>query len=407
MIDIKGYAVRAATYALAATGDQIAKLYQETRDPWPVYEKIRERGPVYRSRLGYSAVTSHELCAKVLRDPVFGIRDSKGTLPPGQELPIGTEPSLLELDPPDHGRLRKLVAPAFRPKLLADYRPRIERTAQRLLDQIDMSGRFDLIADFAAPLPITVISELLGIPEDRRGEFARYGALTGQALDGRLNPRQAEELRRAIAALDSLFTELMELRRVDPGDDVISVLVNAVDGERITAGELLATCQLLLIAGFETTVNLIGNGVHRLGRHPDQWDMLRADPNLAGAVVEEVLRFDPPVPMTGRVSQQDTTLGGQRVRADTLVLTILAAANRDPAVYPDGHRFDITRKGGPEHFAFSSGIHYCLGAQLARIEGEVAFRALSERLPRIRPAGIPQQRPSASIRGFLELPLAA
>jgi cytochrome P450 len=124
-------------------------------------------------------------------------------------------------------------------------------------------------------------------------------------------------------------------------------------------------------------------------------------------VVEEVLRFDPPVPLTGRVSQQDTSLGGRRVRADTLVLTILAAANRDPAVYPDGHRFDITRAGGPEHFAFSSGIHYCLGAQLARIEGEIAFRALSERLPRIRPAGIPRQRPSASIRGFLELPLAA
>jgi hypothetical protein len=359
MIDIKGYAARVATFALAATGDQLAKLYQAQRDPWPVYEKIRDRGPVYRSRLGYAAVTSHALCAKVLRDPVFGIRDSKGRLSPEQELPIGTSPSLLELDPPDHGRLRRLVAPAFRPKLLAGYRTRIERTAERLLDQIDLKGRalfetgrrtglrpgegrrqrrsagllncarrFDLIADFAAPLPIAVISDLLGIPEDRRGEFARYGALTGQALDGRLNPRQAEELRLAVAALDSLFTDLMEQRRVDPGDDVISVLVDAVDGERITSGELLATCQLLLIAGFETTVNLIGNGVHRLGRHPDQWDLLRADPNLAGDVVEEVLRFDPPVPLTGRVSQQDTSLGGRRVRADTLVLTILATATR-------------------------------------------------------------------------------
>ncbi|GAA0924795.1 cytochrome P450 [Nonomuraea longicatena] len=406
MSAIKDLAIRAAARTLAACGDPAAQLLLPRRDPWPIYERLRERGPVYRSPLGYAAVSSHELCSRVLRGPEFGMRDSAGRLPADQALPIGTAPSLLELDPPDHSRLRRLVAPAFRPKLINEFRARIEQTTERLLDRIG-ERPFDLITEFATPLPITVISELLGIPEDRRGEFARYGALTGQALDGRLTTREQAEFDAAMLAMRRLFTELMERRRADPGDDVISVLVSAVDGERITADELVSTCQLLLIAGFETTVNLIGNGVHRFGRHPEQWDLLRRDPDLAAGAVEEILRFDPPVPFTGRMAQRRTELGGLPIRKDTRVLVLLAAANRDPEVYDDAHVFDITRTGGPEHFAFASGVHYCLGAQLARIEGEIALRALAARLPGLRSAGDAQPRPSASIRGFLHLPVAA
>lgn len=406
MSAIKGLAVRAATRTLAACGDHIAQLYLPRQDPWQVYAKMRRHGPIYRSMLGYVAVSSHELCGRVLRGPGFGMRDSTGRLPEEQQLPLGTAPSLLELDPPEHSRLRRLVAPAFRPKLINEFRPRIEETTARLLDQVG-DRAFDLIGEFATPLPITVISELLGIPEDRRGEFARYGTLTGQALDGRQTPRQRAEWNAAVDAMTALFADLMEQRRSAPGTDVISVLVNAVDGEQVTAGELISTCQLLLIAGFETTVNLIGNGVHQLARHPEQWALLREQPDLASGAVEEILRYDPPVPVTGRAAQEDVELGGQVIRKDTQVLTILAAANRDPEVYDDPDTFDITRTGGPEHFAFSSGVHYCLGAQLARLEGEIALRALADRLPGLRQAGDPHLRPSASIRGFLHLPVAS
>ncbi|RZS44666.1 hypothetical protein EV193_101542 [Herbihabitans rhizosphaerae] len=400
---IKGFATRAATRTLATLGDQMAKLYLAPPDPWPVYRAIRDRGPVYRSRMGYTAVSSHELCARVLRGPGFGVRDSAGRLTEEQMIPVGSVPSLLELDPPDHGKLRRLVAPAFRPKLINEYRPRIEETTGRLLDKID--GPFDLMSDFATPLPITVISELLGIPEDSRARFADYGKLAGQALDGQLTARQQVDLEKAIAALNDLFSELMAQRRVDPGNDVISVLVQAVDGDKITADELLSTCQLLLIAGFETTVNLIGNAVFHLGRNPAQWALLRERPELAAGAVEETLRYEPPVPITGRVSQTEVELAGERLPADTPVLTMLATANRDSSVYPEPDRFDITREGGPEHFAFSSGVHYCLGAQLARIEGEIALRALAERFPDLRPVGTPVLRPSASIRGFVRFPV--
>ncbi|MFI6393335.1 cytochrome P450 [Nonomuraea sp. NPDC050547] len=406
MSAIRGLAVRAATRTLAACGDHVAQLYLPREDPWPVYGRIRRHGPVYRSMMGYAAVTSYELCSQVLRGQGFGMRDSAGRLPSEQQLPLGLAPSLLELDPPDHSRLRRLVAPAFRPKLINEYRPRIEEATARLLDRIG-DGPFDLIGEFATPLPITVISELLDIPENRRGEFARYGTLTGQALDGQLTSRQRAEWEAALAAMTQLFTELMNERRREPGADVISVLVNAVDGEQVTVGEVIATCLLLLIAGFETTVNLIGNGAYQLARHPEQWRTLRENPDLAAGAVEEILRYDPPVPVTGRVAQHEVELGGRLLRKDTQVLTVLAAASRDPEVYAEPDRFDITRTGGPEHFAFSSGIHYCLGAQLARIEGEIALRALAERLPRLRQTGDPRRRSSASIRGFCSLPVTA
>ncbi|MBN9743465.1 cytochrome P450 [Amycolatopsis sp. A1MSW2902] len=404
----RNYVARAAGHLMAASGDQVAKLFLCGGDPWPVYDRIREQGPVYRSRIGYSAVSSHELCTRVLRGPDFGFRDSTGTLNEYQRLPLGLAPSLLELDPPEHGRLRRVVAPAFRAKQLAGYRPRIEQTAHRLLDRIGRTDEpFDIIADFAAPLPMKMICDLLGVPDDQYDEVSRCGTLTAQALDGPLPGRTATELAAAVTSLNELFTELADKRRGERGSDVITVLVEAADQGQMSADELLATCHLLLIAGFVTTVNLIGNGVFQFARHPDAWASLRENPELAGRAVEEVLRFDPPIPVTTRVCNTEAILAGQRIPANSSVLTMLASANRDPEVYIDPHTFDITRTDTPEHFAFAGGIHYCLGAQLARIEGEVALRALSERLPRIRLIGTPRLRPSKSVRGFLSLPITA
>ncbi|MEJ3655283.1 cytochrome P450 [Actinomycetes bacterium KLBMP 9759] len=396
---------RVTMHGLAATGDLLAKLNRPIADPWPVYEAIRGRGAVYRSRIGY-AVTSHELCRQVLRGSQFGMLDSKGALPGSPER-TDVAPSLLDLDPPDHSRLRRLVAPAFRPKLIAGYRPRIEQVAERLLDDVDHHAPFDLVGDFATPLPITVISELLGIPEDRRGPFAEYGALVGETLGGLPTGQQRKRLAIANAALTALFVELMDRRRAEPGDDVISVLVNAVDGERMSADELVATCGLLLVAGFETTVNLIGNAVFHLLTDREQWELLRGRPELAAGAVEETLRFDPPVPVTGRTCQSATELAGTPIDRDAIVFAVLAAANRDGTVYADPHTFDITREGAPEHFAFSSGIHYCLGAQLARIEGEIALQVLTERMPGLTLAGRPRLRNSSAIRGYAHLPTAA
>ncbi|HZA16408.1 MAG TPA: cytochrome P450 [Pseudonocardiaceae bacterium] len=313
--------------------------------------------------------------------------------------------SFLEQDPPDHTRLRRLVAPAFRPKLIRSYRCQIEAIAENLLDRAAQRGSFDLITDFAAPLPIMVITKMLGIPDVDVDRFARIGAVVGRSLGGVLSRRQAKELHAASEDLVALFIKIERHRH--PGDDVLSILTAAKADDQLGPEELVATCSLLLIAGFETTVNLIGNATVALAQRPDQWSLLRDDLSRAPAVVEETLRFDPPVQATVRVPHEPIELAGQTRPPGARVMLMLAAANRDPEVYPDPDRFDITRTGGPEHLAFSSGIHYCLGAALARLEGEVALQVLARRLPRLRMTGSLRRRPGSAIRGFASIPMAA
>ncbi|HYO00811.1 MAG TPA: cytochrome P450 [Mycobacterium sp.] len=401
---------RAALWTLARSGDLLAEVLEPGgKDVYALYDRMRAHGPVYRSRTGARAVTSHALCDQVLRDPRFVIRDSKG-------VPADADPweatvggpltgSFLEQDPPDHTRLRRLVAPAFRPAVIRGYRDRVDALARQLLDKALQRESFDLVGDLAAPLPITVITDLLGIPDVDTARFARYGAIVGQSIGGVFSLAQAEQLR---AASDDLVALFVRLEREDSlGDDVLSLLRAArVDG-RLSSDELVATCGLLLIAGFETTVNLIGNAVAALARHPKQWELLRRDPGLAAAAVEETLRFDPPVQLTVRVPHEYVELDGELLAPDTRVMLMLAAAGRDPAAHPDPARFDITRSGGTDHLAFSSGIHYCLGAPLARLEAEVAIQVLAERVPALQMTDGARRRPGNAIRGYACMPMTA
>jgi cytochrome P450 len=374
-------------------------------DPYRVYERMRAGGPIVPTRLGNWATTGHGVTDQVLRDRRFGVR--------GTEAGIGSEAmdlSFLERDPPDHTRLRRLAAPAFGPRRMADYRPRVERVTADLVDRAAASGRFDLVSAIAAPLPIAVITDLLGIPEADAVAFARYGATIGGALDGVRSLRHARQLIAARSELDRILGDLLDLRRREPADDLVSRLL-AAEGATITTDELLPMCTLLLIAGFETTVNLIGNAVHALLADPDQWAQLRDEPGLAAAAVEESLRHDPPVQRTARVAHEAVDVAGVRVRPDQWVVTLIGAANRDPAVYDDPDRFDLHRfapgRDHPaDHLAFSGGIHYCVGQPLARLEGEVALATLAERLD-LAPAGRPSRRSGTTIRGFLHLPVTA
>jgi len=404
-------ASRVVTSMFAALGDPLCQLQRPRNiaDPHPVYRTLRGRGPFYRSRLGYWATTSYRLCDDIMRDARFGMRNSAGVVTFSDDV---TRPSLslvdesmLKQDPPNHARLRRLAAPAFRRAHLVDKVGKtIEKTVQTLLGEAEVRGEFDLISALATPLPITVIAELLGVPDVDIDRLAGYGVVLGAAMDGLRSRQHLREFRQASGELTELFRRLIEQRRGDPADDLLSVLVSARDEDGITEPELLASCRLLLMAGFETTVNLIGNAVLSLLRNPDQWELLTGRPDLARGAVEETLRYEPPLQATLRIAKTEVELAGERIPADSTLLLLLGAANRDPDVFCEPDRFDITRTG-PEHLSFAAGIHYCLGAPLARLEAEIALRALAEWMPGLRLAGRPTWRPGATVHGLLHLPV--
>ena len=331
-------AVRAGGLALALRGDRVARLLHRPwrLDPYPVYAELREAqlagGPV-RSRSGFTALATHASVEAVLRDRRLGVRlsDGAGRLG-GGDGPSLMEPvdlSLLTLDPPDHTRLRRLAQPAFAPRRLAHYREVAERVTGELLDAaLARGGAFDLISELASPLPIEVISALLAVPDVDSGRFARWGLALGSALDGVRSPAHVRELARATAEMRALFGELLEQRRVHPGEDVVSTFAAAVDGGTATADEVLSMAQLLLVAGFETTTNLIGNAVRAMHRAPDEWAALAADPGLAAAAVEETLRYDPPVQLTARFAHSDVEVDGRPLRRDERCAA--AAGQRQP-----------------------------------------------------------------------------
>ena len=402
-------AARGLVRGLAVVGDPIAQLasMRSADDVYSVYERVRAQGPVARSRLGALAVTSRTLCEQVLREPAFSVQSRADES--GRPTGLGPlEGSFLELDPPDHTRLRRIAAPAFRPRTVRSSADRIEAILHRVLDRVAGRARFDLVADVAAPFPITVIAELMGVPVDDPDRFAHLGHVVGQALDGVASTAQAEQLHRASLELAELFTGLAGDRGRSPAqDDVVGLLAAAWHDGRTTRAEYLSSCSLLLLAGFETTVNLIGNSVTALQRDRRLWESVVADPSLAAAVVEETLRHDPPVQLTSRIAGADVELAGHGVRRGSYVLTLLGAAGRDPQVYRQPDVFRLDRRGEPEHLAFSSGIHYCLGAPLARLEGEIAVRVLAQRLPDLRVADRPRRRAGVTLRGYESIPVAS
>jgi cytochrome P450 len=399
--------------AQALTGDPAARLFamRPTKDPYSSYEAVRAQGTLVRSKMGMYLTASHELCNSLVRDHRFGVLppgalspvDSRAFAADGRVLVNPVEQSFLVRNPPDHTRLRKSVAPWFTPRALRDQVPTVERVVTEYLDEVGDRPTFDLVGEFAARVPIQVIADLLGVPSGDHASFARWGSALVNALDGVRDMGEMRALHSGLREFDAFLGDLVEHRRRHPGTDIVSTLVAK---DELSHDELLATTELLLVAGFETTVNLIGNAVLAVLANPAVRRRLVEDPDYAEKVVEETLRTDPPVQYTVRIPLEHVEVAGTKIAKGTPIMLLLAAANRDPAVFADPHRFDPDRPELREHLAFSSGIHYCLGAGLARIEGAAALRGVFGRFPDLRAAGPVRRRPSRIIRGALRLPVS-
>lgn len=385
------------------------------RDPYPAYERLRREAPVFRSRvLGGWILTRHRDVVAVLTDPRFSVDRRQSNLfrrynPIDSLAPDFAEAilrNLLMLDAPDHTRLRKLVVKAFTPRMVERLRGRIEVLVDELLDAVEPQGRMDLVHDFAYPLPIIVIAEMLGLPPEDRDRLKVWSDDVATLLD----PFQAENgmkgAENAFFGLKHYLEPIFAARRSEPRDDLISGLVAVRDGsDALSDAELLSLCTILLAAGHETTTSLIGNSVVALLRHPAERRLLRGNPELGRAAVEEFLRYDSPVQLTDRVATEDLEIDGRSIRRGELVGLILGAANRDPEVFPEPDRLRFDR-GDVPHVAFSHGAHFCLGAQLARLETQIAIGRLLERFPDFSgPDEPPARKRSIVLRGPTQLPL--
>ncbi|MHC2735792.1 cytochrome P450 [Bradyrhizobium liaoningense] len=384
------------------------------RDPYPHYDRLRTLDPIHVTPFGQFVTSRHADVSLVMRDKRFGKdfveRTTRRYGPEIMNEPVFRSMSywMLQADPPDHTRLRGLVVKAFTARRVEDMRPRIQQIVDEAIDAVIERGHMDLIEDFAFRLPVTIICDMLGIPEEHREVFYKSSRDGGRLLDP--VPLSAEEIKQGNAGnlmAQMYFQQLFELRRRTPGDDLITQLVQAEeDGNKLTNEELTANIILLFGAGHETTVNLIGNGLLALHRNPDQLALLKVRPELMEGAIEEFLRYDSSVQMTGRVALEDVDLGGAKIPKGETVLCLLGSANRDPAVYPDRpDRLDVTRQN-VKPLSFGGGIHFCLGAQLARIEAGIAIATLLRRLPDLRIADVenPEWRPTFVLRGLKRLP---
>src|SRR5262245_11413694 len=380
-------------------------------DPYPFYRQLRDADPVHQTPMGFWLLTRYDDVLLTLRDPRFGRAGFEPLLAavygqPGQE---GMPTSMLFRDPPDHTRLRSLVSHAFTPRVVEGLRPRVQAIVDELLGAVGDAGTMEVIDDLAYPLPVRVICEMLGVPPDDHLRIKQWSSDVARALDMIGVPGDADVLARGQAghhALAEYFTALLPERRAHPRGDLLSLLIAAEEqGDKLTEGELLVTCLLLFIAGHETTVNLIGNGLLALLRNPDQLQRLRMNPALLPTAVEELLRYDSPVQRTARIPNTGVEIGGRSIPKGTMVVAAIGAANRDPAHFPDPDRLDIGRADN-RHIAFGFGIHYCLGAPLARLEGQIAFGTLLRRFPSLDLASqVTDWRESSTLRGLRTLPV--
>ena len=380
------------------------------QDPYPVYAALRERDPVHRSRLMNAWVfTRHADVETILRDHRrFSNNPRKGNLTRRQrvQLPPDDDLSMLFLDPPDHKRLRGLVNKAFTPRAVNALEPHIRSLLGALLDDIDDPAGFDLMVAVAQPLPVIVIAEMLGVPPKDRAQFKIWSDQRARLLEPTIDSHDREVAEATSRTFDDYFRPIIKECRVAPQDNIVSALVQAEDdGNQLTERETLNMLRLLLIAGNETTTNMIGNSMLALLRHPDQLQQLRENPSLVPAAVEELLRFDSPVQMSMRRPLEDCEVNGFPVRERENIVVLLGAANRDPDVFENPDWLDFERREG-NHLAFGRGIHHCLGAPLARLEGRIVLETLLERFPQISLlTERPRFRNSIVLRGLESLPL--
>lgn len=388
-------------------------------NPYLFYEMMRMGAPVlYWKDWNMWFLTRYEDCVNMLRDNRLGheiiqhmTREELGwgsadDIPEKHKFRIKSQQRwMLFKDIPDHTRLRTLVHKAFTPRMIQQLQGKIEENTDQLLDEMAEKGEVDLIQDFAFPLPVTVIAQMLGVPVEDRDIFHRWS----RDLAGTLELTEKMEVFDAAAdatiEFDAYFRDLINKRREKPEDDLLTALVQAEElGDKLTEDELISTCILLLVAGHETTVNLIGNGVNALLNNPDQLDLLKADPSLVKSAVEELLRYDSPVQLTVRWVLEDVQLGDTMFKKGQQVAIVFAAANRDPERFENPALLDIQRTDN-KHLAFGNGIHYCVGAPLARLEGQIAFEKLFQRFPTLRFNGDPVRRDSYVLRGFQSMPV--
>ena len=373
-------------------------------DPYPVYHRLRAEDPVHWSPIiGMWVLTRYADAVAVVRDDS---RFAKGgrqvvarKLASGPLLEVQSR-WMLFLDPPDHERLRGLVTKAFTARRVEEMRPRIQSIVDELLDAVD-DGEMEVMSELAYPLPVIVISEMLGVPDKERSELMGWAGDIARTLDPVLAPEIVDRGSRAVEASVDCFRRLARARRSNLNGDLLSALITAEqDGNRLTEDELAATCLLLFAAGHETTASLIGSGTLALLQHPHQLDLLQNDPSRVRSAVEECLRYQPSAQMTGRLAREDVEIGGKVIRKGDRVMVCLGAANRDPEVFPDPDWLDITRPN-LRQIAFGGGIHFCLGAALARIEAQVALDTLVRRMPSLRLSGEkPRWRESFSLHGL-------
>ncbi|MCU1590126.1 MAG: cytochrome hydroxylase [Frankiales bacterium] len=411
--------VRMAAARAAKQGDLQAQFMRDSRhraDPFPFYEQVRSRGRVVRGRL-VCVTASYEVVSEVLRSDDWRAGPDEDVMPaPIRRLarwsrdpralgPVDP-PSMLVVEPPDHTRYRKLVSKVFTARAVEGLRPQIEAVANQLLDDLAGQDEVDLVASYAERLPVAVISQILGVPPQDHERVLRLGHLAAPSLDVGLSYREFRVVDAAVREFQDWLGTHIERLRHHPGDDLLSQLVQIEDGgERLDQVELKATAGLVLAAGFETTVNLLGSAVSLLLEHRDQLELVQKDATLWAGVVDETLRMEGPVQMTGRFALRDTTLEGQHFSPGTVMVTYLGGANRDPQVFENPEVFDVRRPNARDHLSFSGGRHFCLGAALARLEGEVGLRALFDRFPDLEAGPGAQRRNTRVLRGWQTLPV--
>jgi cytochrome P450 len=399
-------------------------------DPYGVYARLRESSPIHRSPLGFWVFTRHADCLSILRDRRVSSDTRRGDGPPAADrdpaaqsdtsrrralgdrpTPDGALDELIPFifrDPPDHTRLRGLVQKAFTPKVIQGLRPRIEQICAELLDAALQRREVDLVADYAYPLPVQVITEILGVPPEDRIQFQKWSDALAHGLDPEflLSPEDITQRTAGMLSFVQYFADLIAHRRADPGDDLISRLIQAEEhGEVLSHTELIATCLLLLVAGHETTVSLVSGGALTLMQHPEQLTRFRDDPGVTAGAIEEMLRFVSPVQLTTRIATQTMRFGEFVVEEGETCMLLIGSANRDPDVFTDPETFDVGRTENP-HLGFGLGIHHCLGAPLARIEARIALGALVRRVRRWEGVGDRlSYNDNIALRGLASLPV--